>query len=125
MATLRTDSDFERVFSAKNRFFREGLGFHYRIADHSDFRFGLVVPKRFGGAVERNKFRRRVRELIRRNSRLPSGVEIIVYIYKPLKDIGFNLINQTLGWAIDRVRRSSGQIRQSNTGKTSMGVNNV
>jgi len=111
LITLRTESEFEKVFAGKNRFYREGLGFHYRVADHSEFRFGLVTPKRFGGAVERNKFRRRVRELIRKSTKLPTGIEMIVSIYKPLKDIGFDLISRTLVWAFERVRRFADQHR--------------
>jgi len=59
---------------------------------NGEFRFGMVTPKRFGKAVERNKFRRRVRELIRRSDCLPWGIELVISVYKPLKEIGFEII---------------------------------
>ena len=65
VVTLRSYSEFRRVFDTKARFFRNGLGFCYRRANNILFRFGISIPKRFGKAVERNKLRRRIKEIIR------------------------------------------------------------
>ena len=45
-------------------------------------RVGLSVSRRVGGAVVRNRVRRRLRELIRRHwSELPDGCELVFHVY--------------------------------------------
>jgi len=72
---------------------------------NGQFRFGMVTPKRFGKAVERNKFRRRIRELMRRSECLPPGIELVISVYKPLREIGFEIIKRTLKWALEKLGR--------------------
>jgi ribonuclease P protein component len=43
-------------------------------------RFGISVKKALGGAVVRNRIRRRIREILRRNkSEIPSGWDIVIH----------------------------------------------
>ncbi len=43
-------------------------------------RFGTSVKKALGGAVVRNRMRRRVREIVRRNlSEIPAGWDIVIH----------------------------------------------
>jgi len=43
-------------------------------------RFGISVKKALGGAVVRNRIRRRIREILRRNrTEIPSGWDIVIH----------------------------------------------
>jgi len=43
-------------------------------------RFGISVKKALGGAVQRNRIRRRIREILRRNrTEIPSGWDIVIH----------------------------------------------
>lgn len=43
-------------------------------------RFGVSVKKALGGAVVRNRIRRRIREVVRRNySEIPTGWDIVIH----------------------------------------------
>jgi ribonuclease P protein component len=43
-------------------------------------RFGISVKKTLGGAVVRNRIRRRIREILRRNrTEIPSGWDIVIH----------------------------------------------
>ena len=104
--TLRAYSDFRRVFAEKTRFFRNGLGFCYRRAEGLQFRFGVSIPKRFGKAVERNKLRRRIREIIRHCSCLPEFSEIVFCVRKPCSDFTFESLKQACEWGFSKISNS-------------------
>ena len=43
-------------------------------------RFGISIKKQLGGAVVRNRIRRRIREIFRRNSsEIPSGWDLVIH----------------------------------------------
>jgi ribonuclease P protein component len=49
------------------------------LADGSEFRVGLVTSKRVGGAVVRNRVRRRLREIVRRHqNEVRKGVWLVL-----------------------------------------------
>jgi len=104
--TLRAHSDFQRVFAAKTRFFRNGLGFCYRKASQLEFRFGISIPKRFGKAVERNKVRRRLKEIFRVCEALPRDTEVVLCVSKPCRDLTFALLKETCDWAFSKIARA-------------------
>lgn len=62
---LRSNSDFQRVFrdgrSTANRY----AALHF-LEHEGDSRLGIAVSRRLGGAVVRNRIRRRIREAVRR-----------------------------------------------------------
>ena len=85
--------------------FRNGLGFCVRKAEGLSFRFGLSVPKRFGKAVERNKIRRRLREIVRCHSALPDSAEVVFCVNKPCRLLTFTLMEDACRWAFDKIGR--------------------
>ncbi|MBQ3644433.1 MAG: ribonuclease P protein component [Candidatus Riflebacteria bacterium] len=104
--TLRAYSDFRRVFATKARFFRNGLGFCFRRAENLDFRFGISIPKHFGKAVERNKLRRRLKEIVRHCSCIPLFSEIVFCVRKPCSDFTFESLKQTCEWGFNKISHS-------------------
>ncbi|MBF0502833.1 MAG: ribonuclease P protein component [Candidatus Riflebacteria bacterium] len=110
-STLRTKADFDRVFARNERFFRDGVGFYVHFTGSLPFRYGLVTPKRFGNAVERNRFRRRVRELIRSAISACRGIEVVISAYKPYEELPFELVKCTVEWAFGRIGK---MLRQRN-----------
>jgi len=104
-ATLRAQSEFQRVFKEGTRFFRDGLGFCVRKAVGVAFRFGLSIPRRFGNAVLRNKLRRRIREIIRHSNSLPESAEIVICVNRPCAQFSFAALQAAFKWAFDKVAR--------------------
>ena len=103
--SLRTRAEFDRVFAGGRRFFRQGLGFYFRLTSDDVFRYGISVPRRFGIAVERNTFRRRVREALRLSDERAPGIEMVICLARKCSDIGYAEIRSTIGWALRRIRR--------------------
>ena len=77
---LKRSRDFARVRS-KGRTVRGGLFLLgvLDLGDSSEFRVGLVTSKRVGGAVLRNRLRRRLREIVRRHQHeVRRGIWLVV-----------------------------------------------
>jgi ribonuclease P protein component len=72
---LRKHADYQRVYKAGRKQFRGSIGFFFSLrAPDSEAaqksptagpRIGLTVPKALGGAVDRNRIKRRMREAVR------------------------------------------------------------
>lgn len=77
---LKRSRDFERV-RLEGRMVRGGmlmLGV-MRVEEEPAFHVGLVTSRRIGGAVVRNRIRRRLREIVRRHQHaLPGGYWLVV-----------------------------------------------
>jgi ribonuclease P protein component len=77
---LKRSRDFDRV-RIEGRTLRSGLlvlGV-LRVENEALFRAGFVTSRRVGGAVVRNRVRRRLREIVRRNQHeVTSGVWFVV-----------------------------------------------
>lgn len=77
---LRLKKEFEAVFSAGNRTATKDLvAWHSKGAD-DEKKIGLMVSKKTGGAVKRNRLKRLLREAFRLTKReLKEGTRLIIY----------------------------------------------
>ena len=80
---LLRHSDFERVYKQGRRHFAAHLTVFYLLREsepeRKDLRIGFTVGKALGGAVQRNRIKRRLREAVRLGGFSP-GVAIDVVI---------------------------------------------
>jgi len=68
------------VYSAGKRKSNAHFTVFYRANNQSNSRFGFSIKKALGGAVVRNRIRRRVREIIRlHRQELPAGWDIVIH----------------------------------------------
>ncbi|MBF0406129.1 MAG: ribonuclease P protein component [Candidatus Riflebacteria bacterium] len=101
---MKCKADFDKVFASRIRVFRGAVGFYFRIADSSAFRYGLITPKKLGGAVERNRFRRRMRELVRNYPWNMAGFEMVICPTRPYSGFSFSELHEALNSAISWLR---------------------
>jgi ribonuclease P protein component len=81
--TLRHRADFEAVVRSGNVSATRLLVLRARRTDGPTTRIGLATPASLGGAVERNRVRRRVRALVQaRHGEMGAGWDLLV-IMKP------------------------------------------
>lgn len=64
---LRRSRQFDEVFKARQRFDARVFVINYRSNGCGFDRLGLTVSRRFGGAVQRNRIKRIMREVFRTN----------------------------------------------------------
>lgn len=73
--------------------------------DHD--RFGISTGRRLGGAVQRNRVRRRIREVLRRNPNdTGQGWDILVVARAPAVDASFDELRAALERLLGLVRGS-------------------
>jgi ribonuclease P protein component len=96
VSSIRHRSDFDRIF---------GTGRKHRVGRivvitapglPGQFRFGLVAGKKIGGAVERNRVKRRIRHAIRL-AEPPLGFDAVVIGSRDVLDVPFERLVQWLG----------------------------
>lgn len=70
-------------------------------------RFGIAVGKKIGGAVIRNKIKRRVREHLRQQVRaatLQDGADVLVIARPAARDADYETVSQALDELLSRAR---------------------
>ena len=73
-------SDFEAVYRGGKRRSSAQFVVFCRASGGKQSRYGISIKKATGGAVVRNRIRRRIREILRRNRReIPSGWDIVIH----------------------------------------------
>lgn len=106
-ARIRSRADFARVFEFRRTAAGGGLVLHACPGNGSATRLGLSVSRRIGNAVERNRWKRRLREAFRRvQSRLPPGNDFVFVVRSgaaPRGAAGATFIERTLLELAERV----------------------
>jgi ribonuclease P protein component len=104
---LLRHADFERVYKQGQRHFAAHMTvFYLRRAKGDAARIGFTVGRVLGGAVDRNRMKRRLREAVRRH--LPPGVPVDVVI-NPKK----SLLTAEFTELLDEVSRAFAVIQKS------------
>ena len=88
---LLRHADFERVYKQGQRHFAPHLtAFYRRREDGNTLRIGFTVSKLLGGAVQRNRMRRRLREAVRLNwPEFQAPIDIVINPKKALLVVEF------------------------------------
>jgi ribonuclease P protein component len=119
---LRKHSDFERVYKQGRRHFSPHMTVFFlrRAADalpEKGSRVGFTVGRVLGGAVERNRIKRRLREAVRlRRSALDGagtvdvvGVDVVINPKKSVLTLEFAVVLEEVGRALDAIARKLGE----------------
>ncbi len=89
---IKKNLEFKETLSKRQMI--RGVGFDICFArndkSHAS-RLGVIIRKNFGNSVERNKAKRRIREIFRTNDKV-SGLDIIIRIKPEMKCLAFEEI---------------------------------
>jgi ribonuclease P protein component len=109
---LLRHADFERVYKQGRRHFASLMTvFYLRSEVAGGLRVGFTVSRALGGAVDRNRMKRRLREAVRQN--FPGdavAVDVVINPKKSLLKAEFSDISREVGRAFDVVRKSLNQV---------------
>jgi ribonuclease P protein component len=94
-ARLRKHADFQAVYHEGRKRFSESVTVFFRERrDDAGPRVGFTVGKMLGGAVERNRIRRRLRAVARRRLSLLTGpIDVVMHPRKSVLNLGFQKLD--------------------------------
>jgi ribonuclease P protein component len=105
--TLRSRDDFAHI-GAKGHSRADRLMVVRFVPNGLDYdRFGISTGRRLGGAVQRNRVRRRLREILRRSPRDDGrGWDILIVVRPPATDASYGELRSALERLLRSVRGS-------------------
>ncbi len=111
---LRRHADFQRVYKQGRRQFAAHMTMFYLVREGGGgARVGLTVGRVLGGAVERNRIKRRLREAVRGNlAQLGAAIDVVINPKKSALTVDFETLK-------DEVVRAFGKIQSAIDGRQS------
>ncbi len=106
-ARLLKHADFERVYQQGRRHFSQHMTVFYRKRESGDgTRIGFTVSRALGGAVDRNRMKRRLREAVRLNlAGTAAPVDIVINPKRSLLTADFDAISKEIARAFEIVEQ--------------------
>jgi ribonuclease P protein component len=107
---LLRHSDFERVYKQGRRHFASQITVFYLARTERGAagpRIGFTVGKTLGGAVQRNRIKRRLREAVRLNGSSPAlKVDVVINPKKSALSVEFSILQSEIAKAFQVIQRS-------------------
>ncbi len=107
---LLRHADFERVYKLGKRHFAACITvFYLRRAEGEGSRVGFTVSRVLGGAVVRNRMKRRLREAVRLHGPIPATVDVVINPKKSLLATPFADLRNEIRRAFVVIEKSVGK----------------
>jgi ribonuclease P protein component len=107
---LRRRADFDRVFQQGRHNSARLLAVRSVSNDQALTRYAFAIPKRVGGAVVRNRVRRRLREILR-SLPLLEGFDVVITVRPEAASSTFYALKQEMTTLLKRGRLIDGPAR--------------
>lgn len=104
---LRDNRDFLRVYRRGRKVWNRHFNVYYLKHKKQGIRVGFSVTTKYGNAVERNRIKRQLREIVRLNlSSIPEGIDMVILPKNNTKDMNYHQledsVNHLLNFAFHR-----------------------
>jgi ribonuclease P protein component len=87
---LRDSKEFRQISRSGRKFRTPSVVISAIKASHDVDRYGFVVPKRVGNAVQRNLAKRRLRAVCYELIGNPQGLDVVLRAEEPILDLSFD-----------------------------------
>lgn len=107
-ARLLRHADFQRVYQEGRRHFAAHMTVFYLFRGEGGARVGFTVGRALGGAVVRNRMKRRLREAVRAHlGTLAAPVDVVINPKKSLLAAEFPALLEEVAGAFEKIGRQS------------------
>lgn len=94
---LRKNIEFKRVYSKGKNYWNRNLILYIKKNGLEETRLGITITKKIGNAVVRNKIRRKIKEIYRKNyPNIKSGYDLIIIPKKNVIDLSYQELESSL-----------------------------
>ncbi len=112
--TLKKRNDFLRVANANRKWVTPAMVVQTCMQPENDdhiIRVGFTASKKVGNAVQRNRAKRRMREVVKRVMAFSAEKkhDYVIIARKEIADLPFNELIRDLKWALKRLHKSAGK----------------
>ncbi len=110
---LRKHADYQRVYKASRKQFAKQMSFFYTLrtpapGEDAAPRVGLTVGKVMGKAVDRNRIKRRMREVIRQNLHLlRAPVDVILHPRRTILELDLPVIEREIAYIFRQIQKAT------------------
>jgi ribonuclease P protein component len=101
---LRKHADYQLVYKRGRKQFAKNIAYFHAVRPEdrrsatAGPRVGLTVPKALGGAVDRNRIKRRLREAVRRNlGLLHAPLDVVLHPRRVVMEMEFAVLEREVG----------------------------
>lgn len=102
---LRKRAEFKHVYETGVKAHGQYMSIFCVATDRGTTRLGVTATRKLGGAVQRNRAKRRLREVFRRRPETSSGLDVVVNPRPSLLVAAFEAIEAEYGALLQRVQR--------------------
>jgi ribonuclease P protein component len=107
---LLRHADFERVYKQGRRHFASHMTVFYLPRQEAEgVRVGFTVGKVLGGAVVRNRMKRRLREAVRLQGRIQAAMDVVINPKKTLLTAAFTDVQNEIRRAFEVIAIATGK----------------
>lgn len=101
---LTKDKDFDNVYKSGSSFFSRILGIKYTKNSLEVTRFGIIIGSKISKkSTERNKVKRRIREILRLNLKnIKKGYDIVVLVRSSIIECDYGEIQKNLSYVLTK-----------------------
>jgi ribonuclease P protein component len=97
--------NFRRVYDGGKKYHAKHFIAFVSRNDTGESRIGITVTRKTGKSVDRNRSRRLVREVFRKNKwRVPAGIDIVINVKRDLAEAGFDELEKDFLTFLERSR---------------------
>jgi ribonuclease P protein component len=105
-ARLLKHADFERVYKQGRRHFSTHMTVFYLRQTEGMARTGFTVGRVLGGAVQRNRIKRRMRDAVRQRRAILTGpVDVVINPKKSVLKVEFSILIEEVSRAFEVIAR--------------------
>jgi len=104
-SSLKRNNDFRRLYNKGKSAASKYAVVYYRLNGRkSSNRLGITVSTKLGGAVQRNRIRRRLKEIYRLNeSRIASGYDIVIVARMASRPASYKELESSVMFLFDKL----------------------
>jgi len=114
---LRKHAEFELVYKSGRRQFSSSFTAFYLLRPGTQSegpRVGITVGRQMGGAVQRNRIKRRVRAAVRQNlRRVASAVDVVINPKKAVFGMDFEALSTEIARAFDAIAQKTAPVGEN------------